>query len=59
MILFNQDYDDESLYDLERDVSEALCEEYNPLVKQLPSRDKHGFRTGTYRVTIEYLREEE
>lgn len=59
MILFNKDYDDESTYDLERDIHEALCEEYNPLIKQLPPKDKNGFRTGTYRVTIEYLPEEE
>ncbi len=32
--IFQKDYDGESLYDLDRDVSEALLEEYNPVVKQ-------------------------
>ena len=58
MILFKKEYDDESTYDLGRDVYESLCEDYNPLLKQLPPKDEHGFRTGTYRVTIEWFPEE-
>lgn len=44
--LLAKDYDDESLYDLERDVSEAVDESH-----AIP-KDEHGFRKGTFRVTI-------
>lgn len=40
----------ESLSDLDRDISEAFDEKFNPAVKQLP-----GEFEGTLRVTIEYI----
>lgn len=52
--IFTREYTDEELYDLERDVTEALQEEYNPIVSNLP-KDKHGFRTGTFVVSIEWV----
>jgi hypothetical protein len=53
-VIFIKEYCWESLNDLERDVSEALDEDYNALLsKGLP-----GEFTGTIKVTIEYISEE-
>lgn len=52
--LFTREYSSEELSDVERDVSEALSEEYNLFVDNIP-RDKHGFHTGTFVVTIEWI----
>jgi hypothetical protein len=52
--IFTKEYSDEELYDLERDVVEALQEEYNPIVAGIPV-DKDGFRTGTFLVSIEWI----
>lgn len=52
--IFTREYTDEELYDLERDVSEALQEDYNPIVGSIP-KDKNGFRTGTFVVRIEWI----
>ena len=52
--IFTKEYSDEELYDVERDVSEALQEEYNPIVAGIPT-DKDGFRTGTFVVSIEWV----
>jgi hypothetical protein len=49
--IFREVYDDESLYDLGRDVSEALDPAYNDLVEDIP-QDVHGFRRGSFTVTI-------
>lgn len=53
MKLFEQKYDGESLYDVDRDVSEAFREDFNPLVAQIPS-DEYGIQEGTFKVTIEW-----
>ena len=53
MILFNKQYDGESLIDTYRDFSEALESDYNPLVSEIP-QDKYGFQKGTFTVTIEW-----
>jgi len=50
-IVFEKLYDDESLYDLERDLSEALTPDYNPVIAEIP-QDGNGFRTGTFKVLI-------
>ncbi len=52
--IFTQEYTDEELYDVERDVSEALQEDYNQIVGNIP-KDKNGFRTGTFVVSIEWI----
>ena len=52
--IFTKEYSDEELYDVERDVMEALQEEYNPIVAGIP-KDKDGFRTGTFVVNIEWV----
>ena len=51
LIIFSKTYDSESLYDLDRDVQEAILEEYNPLMLNLP-KDKHGFYQGRFKVAI-------
>ncbi|UCR75327.1 hypothetical protein vBAfQDWS535_37 [Alcaligenes phage vB_Af_QDWS535] len=50
-LLFNKAYDGESLYDLGRDVEEALLEEYNKRIALLP-KDEHGLITGVITVSI-------
>ena len=52
--IFTQEYTDEELYDVERDVMEALDSKYNPIVANIP-KDKDGFRTGTFVVSIEWI----
>ena len=52
--IFTQEYTDEELYDVERDVSEALQEDYNPIIATIP-KDKDGFRRGTFVVSIEWI----
>ena len=51
MILFEKEYDGESLYDAGRDLAEAFVEDYNPLMRKIP-QDKHGFQLGTFKVVI-------
>ena len=51
MQVFNKQYDGESLYDLGRDIGEAFIEEYNPVLKEIPT-DEHGFQRGTFTVTV-------
>lgn len=53
-VLFQKEYDGESIVDFGRDMSEALLPEYNPRVIGLPS-DEHGFAVGTFEVTIEWI----
>lgn len=53
MKIFEKEYDGESLYDFSRDAFEALSEEYNPIIGDLPC-DEHGFIKGTFKVTIEW-----
>lgn len=56
--IFRKDYDGESVYEVGRDVSEALIEEYNDVWKTIPT-DEHGFSLGTIRVTIEWYGDED
>lgn len=51
LILFDKTYDSESLYDLGRDIEEAIDEQYNPVMLNLP-KDRHGFSPGSFEVTI-------
>lgn len=52
-ILFEKEYDGESIVDFGRDMSEALLPEYNPRLEGLPA-DEYGFATGSFKVTIEW-----
>lgn len=56
--LFEKDYDGESLYDLGRDISEAIDTRFNPLVQKIPT-DEHGFQEGTFTVSIVWENDEE
>ena len=49
--LFSKKYDGESLYDLQRDILEALDEVYNPRIKDIPKWDG-GIQKGIFTVTI-------
>jgi hypothetical protein len=51
--IFEKSYDGESLYDLQRDAGEAVSEEYNDKMQQLPV-DQYGFTAGMFKVTIEW-----
>lgn len=53
MILFKKTYDGESLYDLGRDIAEALESQYNPLVDAIPT-DEYGIQEGEFVVTIDW-----
>ena len=51
IVFFEKTYDGESIVDLDRDVSEAIMEDYNPMVELIP-KDGHGFQQGSFKVTI-------
>lgn len=53
LTIFDKSYDSESLYDVGRDVAEALCADYNPIVESIPKCD--GFHTGMFRVIVEWV----
>jgi hypothetical protein len=55
VMIFEKEYDYEALYDLGRDVSEAMNEEYNECMADLPV-DGNGMITGTFKVTIEWFK---
>lgn len=50
-IIFEKQYDSESLFDLTRDMYEAINPEYNEKINEIPT-DEHGFQLGTFTVTI-------
>lgn len=56
IVLFEKDYDAESLCDLGRDVEEAVTEDFNPEIPKIPV-DEHGFQTGIFKVKIEWINE--
>lgn len=56
MILFEKEYDGESIVDLDRDISEFLDPNFNPIVDDVP-KDEYGFHKGSFQVTIEYTEE--
>jgi hypothetical protein len=53
MIIFEKEYDGESIVDLDRDVSECLQEDFNQIMTKIPT-DEHGFQLGTFKVTVEW-----
>jgi hypothetical protein len=53
MEIFKKKYDGDSLCDVSRDVSEAFDEDFNENASVVP-KDKHGFHTGTFTITIEW-----
>ena len=57
MLVFKKEYDGESLYDLSRDIAEAIDVTYNPIVEEIP-QDEYGIQLGTFKVTIEWSEDE-
>lgn len=58
MIVFDKEYDSESLNDLGRDVQEAFDPAYNAAIGSIAT-DEHGFAAGSFRVVIYYQDDEE
>ena len=58
MIVFDQEYCDETLNDVERDVIEAFDPKFNPCMPEL-EKDEYGFSDARYRITIELIEDEE
>lgn len=58
MIVFDKDYDGESLYDLSRDIHEAFDSNFNSIILDIP-RDEFGLMTGTFNVKIEWREDDE
>ncbi len=57
-IVFDKIYDNDMLYDLLEDITDALDETFNKKIKSIPT-DIYGSILGTFRVTMEWLPEEE
>lgn len=53
MVIFEKEYDGESLYDLSRDIGESFDPLYNLIIKEIPE-DEQGFQKGTFKVTIRW-----
>ena len=53
MILFQKEYDGESIADLERDIYECLDGNFNAIVYAI-SKDEYGIQNGTFKVTVEW-----
>jgi hypothetical protein len=58
-LLMFEKYSSEELCDVERDVHECFDEDMNLLIKDLPPADEHGFRPGSFVVTVEWEPEDE
>lgn len=56
MLIFEKEYDGESLIDIERDLEEAFNPRFNPLVNYVPV-DQYGFHKGTFKMIIEWREE--
>ena len=54
MIIFEKEYSDESLVDVEQDVYDAVNDSL-----ELPEQDDNGFRPGSFKVTIEWTNVDE
>lgn len=50
-LVFRRRYGGDNICDIERDVSEAIADGYNPIVAEIP-KDEHGFQQGTFEVLI-------
>jgi hypothetical protein len=55
--IFDKKYDDKSLRDFSRDISECLDERFNPIIKTIPS-DGYGIQEGTFHLILAWTPEE-
>lgn len=56
-VIFVRIYDGEGLFDIERDIWEALQEEYNSNMVDIP-KDFHNFHRGNFTVSITWSPDE-
>ena len=52
--ILKKTYYGEDIVDLDRDISEMLNEEFDPLVALIP-KDEHGFHKGSFQVTVRWI----
>jgi len=59
--IFYKEYDDETLYDINRDITEAFDARFNPIMETIPHYDPPDdcFMRGTFKVTIKWNDENE
>ncbi len=57
LTLYVKQYDGEPLYDVQRDIIECFDGVFNEIAKSIP-QDEHGFKTGTFTVTVTWSDEE-
>lgn len=58
MKIFENTYCGEGMIDVEQDVGEAFSCDSNPAIKKVPV-DEYGIFKGQFRVTIEWIPEED
>lgn len=56
MTTFQKEYSSEELCDVDRDITESFCPDYNPIMKGVPL-DEDGFHKGKFKITVEYIDE--
>lgn len=49
--VFRKTYDGQSIIDASQDIGECFMEEYNEIVKQVPTNE-HGFHEGEFIITV-------
>lgn len=58
MKIFEGTYAGEGIIDAGQNIDEAFMECYNPKIGEVPT-DEHGIHKGSFKVTIEWIPEEE
>ena len=53
MLLFEKEYNSESLFEVTKDIFELFNEEYNDDLKSIPT-DEYGFAAGTFKLVVTY-----
>lgn len=56
VIVFDKEYDGESLYDLDRDIHECMDSTFNSVIDTIPV-DEYNLMQGTFKVTVEWSEE--
>lgn len=58
MIVFDNDYDGESIVDMPRDIEEAFNSDFNSIILGIPV-DEYNFMKGSFNVKIEWSASDE